>query len=385
MKRRAKGLGSIRKRPDGLWQATLELEPVNGKRQRRDFYGKTQREALAKLKEAQAQLATQGTLHTGGKLKVGAFLELWLEDVARPGVRVRTLASYRQHVRDHIGPAIGNIELAKLSPMDVQGMLNRIGRKGYGQKALSPSTVQRIRATLRAALNQAMRWGHVQRNVATLAEPPKAEAPEITTLSREGAAAFLAAAREHRLGAAPVLALLTGMREGELFGLQWQDLDLDAGTLTVTKQVQRLNGEYKLVDLKTRASRRAIKLPPQAVEALRRHRVLQNKERLMAGGKWEDWGLVFCRPTGRPLDGSAARSMMKQILQWAELPPMRFHDLRHSAASIYLAMGVDSRVVMDMLGWSQITTAARYQHPSAELKEQAAQRMSEFFGESANG
>src|SRR5579884_3830581 len=285
-KRRGHHEGTIRQRADGRWEAQVSMP--RGKR--KSYYGKTRREAQDKLRAALRDLDA-GLDLAAGRQTVGQFLDRWLADVAKPSVRPSTYESYAGHVRNHLKPALGHIQLAKLTPQQVQTMLTEKTAAG-----LSPRTVQYIRAVLRRALGQAMKWGLVARNVATLTEPPRSAKKPVQPLTAEQARAFLDFTKDDRLGPLFHVAITTGLRQGELFGLRWPDVDLAAGTLTVRHALQRINGKPTLVAPKTDKSRRTVTLPASAVAALREQRKRQLQERLLAGSRWQDWGLVFASP-----------------------------------------------------------------------------------------
>jgi integrase len=365
-KRRGHNEGSIRRRADGKWEARLSLP--NGKR--KSLYGKTRREVQDKLKAAQRDL-DNGLDLTVAQQSVGQFLDRWLEDVVKPSVRPKTHHSYAQLVRLHLKPELGHIPLTKLTPQHVQSMMTNKTAAG-----LSPRTVQYLRAVLRRALGQAMKWSLVGRNVATLVDPPRSVRKPVHPLTAEQARHFLETSREDRLAPLFHVAITTGLRQGELFGLRWQDVDLDTGTLTVRHALQRIGGEPKLVEPKTALSRRTITLPTSAVTALREQRVRQIEERLLAGSEWRDWGLVFSTCIGTPMDPSNVTKRLHGLLDRAGLPRQRFHDLRHCAASLLLAGGVAPRTIMGILGHSQISlTMNTYAHLSPGLERDAADRL----------
>jgi integrase len=364
--RRGNGEGSITQLKDGRWQARVSLP--NGRR--KAFYGRTRRDVAEKLKKALAD-QQQGLPLVGERLTVGQFLTHWLEDVARPSVRPRTYASYAQLLRLHLLPGLGRVPLAKLSPQHVQSFLNSKQTEG-----LSARTVQYLHAILRRALGQAERWGLVARNVARLVTPPKAARPEVQPLDIEQSRQLLAAARGDRLEALYIVAVTIGLRQGEVLGLRWQDIDLDRGLLTVAHQLQRIDGKLVLTEPKTARSRRTLQLPAVAIEALHAHKLRQLEERLAAGPAWQDSGLVFTTTIGTPLDARNVVRHFQTLLARAGLPRMPFHNLRHTAASLLLAQGLDIRVVQQVLGHSQIAlTANLYAHVTPTLLKDAATRM----------
>ncbi len=370
MGRRGNNEGSIRKRKDGRWEGRIS---VDGRQ--RSFYGKTRVEVSRKIREAQRKV-DRGLPLADERISLGKYLEQWLETSVKPSVRPATYASYESHVRIHLGPAMGGVPLAKLQPQHVQKLMNAKLDEG-----LSANTVLRIRATLRRALNQAMKWGLIDRNVATLVDPPKAEKFRVEPITPDEATAIINAVDDHRLGALYTILLGTGLRLGEGLGLRWSDLDLDASTITVRHALQKIDGEFQFVKPKSELSRRTLALPSFVVTALRRHRAAQNRERLAAGAKWEDWDLVFSTSHGLPLDNSNVNHTFRRLLSAAELRPLRIHDLRHACASLLLAKGVSPRVVMETLGHSQISlTMNTYTHVMPSLQRDAAARLDEILG-----
>lgn len=302
---------------------------------------------------------------------VATFMNRWLADVVTPSVRPKTLTSYEQLVRRHINPALEHISLARLSPQDVQKFMNAKLPSG-----LSPRTVQYLRAILRRALGQALRWDLVSRNVATLVDPPRSVRHEITPLTPLQATAFLAAVKGDRNEALYTVAIALGLRQGEALGLRWSDVNLDAGTLTVSVALQRVNGILSLVEPKTRRSRRTVSMPPTVIASLRDHRIRQLEERLSSAGRWdESWNFVFPSTIGTPQDAGNVVRQFHAALDKAGLPSLRFHDLRHTCASLLLAQG-QPRMIMDVLGHSQISlTLDTYSHVMPEMRKQAVDMM----------
>lgn len=369
-KRRGKGEGSITQLPDGRWQARLTYWE-GGRRRRKAFYGKTRAEARAKLMAALADLQ-RGLPVPPERQSVGEFLERWLKDVVAPSVRPRTFASYSQLVRRHLLPTLGRVRLVRLTAQDIQACLNQKRQEG-----LSARTVQYLHAILRRALGQAEKWGLVARNVARLVDAPKVVRPEVKPLAPEDVRRLLDAARGDSLEALYVVAIAVGLRQGELLGLRWQDVDLERGLLSVRVQLQRINGKLQLTEPKSSRSKRTVQLPAVALKALREHRARQLEERLRAGLIWDgSMDLVFTTTRGTPLDARNVVRHFHGLLARAGLPRMPFHNLRHTAAILLLAQGLDIRVVQQVLGHSQIAlTANLYTQVMPVLLEDAAKRM----------
>jgi integrase len=346
------------------WIAEISLGPGAG---RETFYAKRRGEAqewlTAKLREKQLGLS-----RTGKRMTTGQALTQWLEQVAKPRVRPATYTRYSGLVKKHIIPSIGAVQLEKLTPRHVQTMLNAKAAAG-----MAPRGVHHVRAVLRTALNQAVRWGDVPRNVAALTDSPRVEAHEFTVLDPEQAGQLLAAASGDRLEALYAVAIALGLRQGEALGLRWQDVDLDARQLHVRHALQRIDGRLQLVEPKTKRSRRTITMPAAVVTPLREHRRRQLDEQRPV---LHLDGFVFAHPDGSPLDGTVVTHQFQKLLKRAGLPRLRFHDLRHSCASLLFAQHVSARMVMETLGHSNIsTTMDIYAHMLPSLRQEAADAM----------
>ena len=369
--RRGHGEGSIYQRSeDGRWCTVVDLGYVNGKRKRKYIYGDTRKEVAEKLKVVLRD-QQQGLPIAAERLTVAACLSRWLADVVKGTVRPTTYTSYEGTVRLHIVPTLGRIELSKLTAQHVTALLNAKGEAG-----LSPRSVKYIRTVLRVALNQAVKWNLVVRNVVTLVPTPRVERHEAMAFTPEQARRFLEAIRGERLEALYSVALALGLRQGEALALHWSDVNLDAGTLRVRHALQRVDGKLSLVQPKTEQSRRTIDLPPPTVAALRAHWERQMEERQVAGTRWKEHGLVFTTKIGTPLEKGNVFKWFKKMLEAADLPDMRFHDLRHCCASLLLAQNVHPKVVQEILGHSQIAmTLDLYSHVIPSVKKDAAALM----------
>lgn len=372
-RRRGHNEGSIFQRKDGRWTATITLDAKSGKRQRRSFYGKTRAEVSKKLRAA-LQKQDENLPIPSERETLGAYLRDWLETSGGASLRPRTRSAYHQMIKQHLVPGLGEKTLlSRLTPEQVQRYMNTKLESG-----LSPRTIQYQHAVLRRALNQAVRWGKISRNVAQLVSPPKVERPEIRPLTPEQARALLGTIAESRDAALYSLALGLGLRQGELLGLQWGDVNFEAGTLTVRHTLQRYQHTYHLDPPKTAKSRRTIALPTTLLQLLRAHRTQQVEERLRAGPEWkgDEWDLIFATERGEPRSGFTLNHRLQCILAAAGLPRQRFHDLRHASATFMLAQGVDLRIVMEVLGHSQIaTTANTYAHVRVEATRIATESL----------
>lgn len=287
-------------------------------------------------------------------------------------------------MRRHLTPALGRVKLKDLTPFKVQGLY-----RSKLDTGLSNSSVRYTHAVLHRALKQAVKWSLVPRNVAEAVDPPKVRREEITPLSPGQSRSFLAAARKtgDRFEALYVVALTCGLRQGEILGLKWSDVDLEAKTLRVNRQLQRhRDGDGLVFSEPKNASRRTVPLAATAVEALRRHGKRQAEEKMRAGFLYEDEGLVFASEVGTPLDAqNVVNRSFKPLLKKAGLPSIRFHDLRHTCATLLLAKGVHPKLVQALLGHASIgITMDLYSHWAPAMGDQAASAMEDTLREEDN-
>lgn len=385
--RRGRGEGHIRKHPKrDLWEARVTLDDGTKK----SLYGKTRTEVAGRLAEVIGDQKRGMHILGDERQTVAVFLASWLESKQHSLRSPRTWDRYEQVCRIHLAPAIGRVRLAKLSPQHIERLQARMLQAvdTAGDPAYSPRTVRHVRTVLHTALEDALRKGLVQRNVCDLVDAPHVPHQEMATWTPEQARTFLATAEGDRLYALFVLALSTAMRQGELFGLRWSDVDVDAAELTVTYAVQRskLRGLRVDAEPKTATARRTIPLITtgtlNVLEVLRAHHTRQLAERLAAGPAWQDHELVFCNTLGAPLDQSHVdRRSYTPLVKRSGLPHIRFHDLRHTAASNLRAAGVPVEVVSLMLGHADIATTLRfYRHVRREELRAAAEVMGRLLG-----
>jgi integrase len=375
MTRRGPNEGTVYERKDGRWAGGIHMGYQDGKRIRKWVIGNTRAEAVAKLSVVMTARDESRPV-PNQRQKLGPFLRTWLDEVAKPTIRASTYASYDDIVRLHLIPGLGRIALAKLSPDEVQAFLNAKLANG-----LSPRRVQYLHAVLRRALVTAERWGMVSRNVAKLVDPPRVPRHEIAPLTPEQARQLIDAAADDRYQALYVTAVATGLRQGELLGLRWEDIDLEARRLNVRHSLARVNRKLVLLEPKTTRSRRMVVLPEIAVTALRAHRTRQRMERLVAGQRWVESGHVFATTLGTPIEAAAVTRAFHVALQRAGLPHSRFHDLRHAAATFLLAQGFTLEDVKNLLGHSSIVlTSNTYGHVLEQRQQQVARGMDAVLG-----
>jgi integrase len=367
--RRGKGEGAIFLRRDGRWEARLSLGGQDGRRRRRAFYGRTRPEVARKLRDAQKKI-DEGQPLPPDRLTVQSHLKSWL--VEKKGkVRPETWRRYDEIVRFHIVPAVGAVRLNKLEVQDIQLLHQALAHR------VSGTTAHHVHSVLRAALQDALRWGLVSRNVAALISAPRRTTGEMKFLTASDARCLLEAAAGEPLEALFVLAITAGLREGELQALRWKDVDVERRSLRVTATLITVkNGAPVLGEPKTQKSRRWVYLSELATEALNKHRSRQETLRDSAGAAWREQGLVFTNDLGQPLWRSQVWRAFSILLKKASLGQVRFHDLRHTAASLLLAEGTPVKVVSELLGHSDVkTTLAIYAHVIPGMQEQAATAM----------
>lgn len=351
------------------WYAVVEMpaDPVTGKRRQKWVSAPTKRaceeKALDILKTAQS-----GSTAALSNETVREFMVRWLASI-EPTVRPATHRRYTDLVTGHALPIIGGVKLAKLSPLHLQQLY--ADRLAAG---LSSTTVHHLHAVLHRALKQALRWGLVDRNVSELVDAPRRTLPDVETWDASQVAAVLAAGDRTDLAALWRLALLCGLRRGELLGLMWDDLDLDRGTLAVRRTLSRgKGGSWETGQPKSASGRRQIALPASCVAALRKHRAAQLAERLRLGPVWQDTGYVFTNATGGPLHVNALIGRYERLVKAAGVPRLRFHDMRHTSATLLLAEGVHPKIVQERLGHANISmTLDRYSHVTQGMQRQAA-------------
>jgi integrase len=361
-KKRANGEGSISQHPDGRWWARLTL--AGGKR--KAFYGKTRKEVQQKLTVALRD-QQQGIAPAPERLTVSQWLTHWLETVVRPSRRLNTYLGYKTRIEKDILPHLGSRRLAHLQPAEVEAWLSQLRAS-----VQAPRTSQYAHAVLRTALTHALRQGLVARNVAKLVEGVRVERPEVEPLEPDIVNKVLAAVQGDPLEAFYVVALATGLRRGELLGLRWEDVDLEAGELRVRTQAQH----GAITELKRVKGRRIIPLAPMAVEALQRHRVAQLERRLQAGAEWHEHGLVFPSSVGTPYNPPNLWRHTAALLKRAGIPHHHLHLYRHTFASLHLAAGADLYEVSKLLGHSGVQiTSDVYGHLTRQARQGAAARI----------
>lgn len=378
MKRRANGEGSVTKRKDGRWHARLTL--TGGKRL--SIYGRTRAEVVRQLNTAKSELET-GSLASPSVLTVKDWLEHWLENMQRPAVAVSTLGQERWLVRKHINPHLGERRLSRLTPEHLDWFFAELDRQGVGSV-----TRQRVHQILRQSLRRAVEKRRLQVNPMSAVEAPRRKRPDITALCVADVRKLLAKAVGDPYEALYVLAVHTGMRWGEIAGLQWQDVDLQKGAVHIRRAQREVydpdatkgsKWRVELAEPKSNSSRRAIRLGAVTIAALSVHRDA-------LGASPFPTMRVFTTRTGQPLRRSNfGRKQWHPLLERAKLPKMGFHSLRHTMATTGLTNGLHAKVIQERLGHSRISqTLDTYSHVIPELHEEAAGVLEEALAVDAN-
>ena len=377
MGRRGNGEGSItRHKKSGLYMARYTVQTENGPK-RKTVYGKTRRAVDEKLTKAKAD-RDGGLVFDADNLKVGEYLDRWLNDSVRDTVRQRTWERYEQIVRVHLKRALERMKLKNLTTTHVRAL--------YREKldaGLAPRTVNYIHTTLSKALKDAVADGLIPRNVTEGVKAPRPQKKEVNPLTAEQARDLLEASCGERFEALYVIALTAGLREGELLGLKWEDVDLEGGKLSVRRTLSETKERGHIFEPPKNGKGRNVKLSKRAVAALRRHKVAQNAERLRVGTLWQDSGLVFPSQRGTTMSAKnlTARSF-KPLLQHASIPrSVRLHDLRHTCATILLKAGQHPKFVQELLGHANISiTLDTYSHVLPGMSDGLADAMDDALG-----
>ena len=370
MSRNANGEGSIYARQDGRYAGAAYVITRDGARRRRTVYGKTRREVAAKLRTLQEQSA-QGIPAYDRGMPLRDYLAHWLDAVAAEKVSAKTLVNYRLFVNRHIVPVIGDKRIGTLSSDDVRALIAAKRKEGF-----APRTVRQMHATLRVALQHAVRERLVPANVAGSMSVRIERESSINPFDSDEARSFLQAVRGDPWEALWIVAITMGLRKGELLGLQWHDVDLAGGSLMIRRSLQRIGTELVTAPPKTRSSIRALQIPSMAAKALVAHRELEEEKARAFGHRWARSRPVFTSAKGALIEPRDVNHALDRVLTTADLRRIRVHDLRHTCATLLLSQGVPQRVIMDQLGHSSITVTMNiYAHVMPAMHTDSAARM----------
>ena len=370
--KRANGEGTIRKRPDGRWEARY-VSPKDGRQ--RSLYGKTRAEVRQKLTAVMSDVDC-GTYIDASSMTVGQWLDIWLKDFCRD-IKLTTVDIYASYVHNQLKPRIGSIRIDKLTKVNVQLMLNDVQEDG-----IAASTAQTIRCTLSSALQKAVDMDMLRSNPCKGVTVRRTTTENMCIIDRDKIPAFVGAAQNTAYGSMIVFALLTGMRSGELRGLRWSDVDA-SGTLHVTRQLAYAKGRYFFQSPKNGSTRRFC-LSDAALALLKQHRIRQNEQRLKAGAKWVDdeitADLVFRTALGKHVQQSYLHRCVKQAGKAVGMPDISPHDLRHSFAVAALRSGMDVKTLQSILGHASASiTLDVYAHYTEDMSAAAAARLNAYW------
>lgn len=382
MTKRANGEGTIYQQKDGRWAAQLIVpDSATGKSKRRSYYGKTQKEANRKLQAAK-NARDNGKILEPSKILLCDWLDRWLSDYMIH-LKPTTEQSYRYLVSTHIVPSLGNVRLKDLHAADLQRFFNQKAKSGRidGEEGLSSRTVKYIHVVLNKALQKACDLGLINNNPCKIVQLPKLTSQEITPLNAEQTRMFLEGIKEDWLYPLFFTVLRTGMRKGEVLGLKWEDIDFDSKSINIERSLVEVNGKALLQDsTKTKNSCRTIAISDELVKELRKHRATQKQNRLALGQPFSKHDFVFAWDDSRFISPSYLYHHFKKLLLKNGLPAVRFHDLRHTFATLAIKEGVNPKVLSEMLGHSSVkVTLDIYFHVSLDMQGEAAEKIEQVF------
>lgn len=368
--------GSINKRKDGRWQARIQVtDPITGEKKRPIVYGKTREEVKIKLTKMLSD-------HQGGiniapdKITLGTWIERWLEDYVKSNVRIGTWEGYETYYRNHIKNELGDILLTKLTTSDLQRLYNAklINGRHNGKGGLAHNSIRLIHFVIFSALKQAHAEGLIPRNVAEFVRIPSGDKKEIRVLTPGQITIFLNSISEERLYAAFVLELGSGMRRGELLALRWSDINLETGECRISRSLVRgVSGNLHINEPKTKSSTRNIIIPPEALEALIKHKTKQNEEKMSNRKNYAKNDLIFCDEIGDPLRPDGFVKHYQRLLKNSGLPKLSFHALRHSVATALLIDNVSIKAVQELFGHgTSAITSDTYSHVLPQIQKATA-------------
>ncbi|MEV6287128.1 site-specific integrase [Kribbella sp. NPDC051770] len=393
MKRNPNGRSSIYQSADGYWHGRVTMGVKDdGTPDRRHVERKSKAAVVARVKELEKERDEGVVTKPGKRWTLEEWLVHWLENIARPHLRHTSYSAYRVAVYTHLIPGLGAHKLQKLEPEHLEKFYRRMTASGS-----KPATAHQAHRTVRVALGEALRRGHLKANPAAIAKPPRITDEDVEPYSVEESQRIMTEAGKQPNGARWAVALSLGLRQGEALALRWTDVKLEAHELRVRwtrlRPVydhgcggkcgrpgagycpERVQTNPLIGETKSRAGKRTIGLPDELVEILRRHRAEQDEARRVARQMWTEGGWVFATPTGEPLNPNTDYHDWKALLKRAEVREMRLHDARHTAATMLLALGVTERAAMGIMGWSSTAMAARYQHMTDPIRRDIAKRV----------
>jgi len=365
--------GSIVKK-NHKWYIVVDSTDENGKRKRKWISGfNTQKEAEKKLPEILQQLNTNTFVDTNN-ITLRDYMQLWLEDYAKPNVAPTTYDKYT-YAANKVSEILGNMKLQQIKPIHIQQLVNKLNNSD-----VTPSTVLSYYRVLNTAINQAVKWQFIQYNPCVAVTPPRNTKNKMMILDQDEIQILLDKSKDHVLYPVIVLALLCGLRRGEILGLKWENIDFFSGVIHLENNLVMANNESILKETKTSTGRRAVDISSNVVEVLKKVKKQKMSYKLLYGSSYHDSNFVCTWEDGRPFRPDYIPKAFAKILVSANLPKIRFHDLRHTHASILLKSGIHPKVVQERLGHSSISiTLDTYSHLVPSLQKSAAEKMATMF------
>lgn len=390
-KKRANGEGSISKRKDGRWVgvATVSVNE-DGSLKRKFIYGKTKAEVAEKLNKLLYQI-NQCSYGDAPDQTLQQWLKTWLNEYTRHNIKQSTRATYDHFIEKHIVPELGNLSLQKITVNTIQLFYNKKTQEGRldNKGGLSPKTIRNMHNILHEALDQAVKNDLIPKNPSDYVVIPKMKKKDIRYLTPDEQQSLIAACKGERLGFSIILALYTGLRLGELLGLQWKDIDFEAHTLSVNRTFNRLKSfdinsdsktELVIGTPKSKNSIRTIPVNKRIISEFKTHKELQDIEKSKAGNAYQDADFVFANPIGEPIEPRTFQDFFKKIIKKSEISDANFHALRHTFATRALELQVPIKVVSQIMGHANIQiTLDTYSHVSAEYMREAMNKMASLF------
>ena len=393
--RRPQGDGTIRQRKDGRWEAryTLGVHPGSGKQVQKSVYGKTQDEVRKKLKQITAEV-DRGIYTEPSKLTVGQWLDTWLDEY-NTDIKQSTLDQYKYQIRVHLKPCLGAVKLhelkapaiqkfynARMKPYTIKQRDSKLMIKTVKREGLSPKSIKNLNSVLHEALDKALKLGYIQNNPCNAVTLPKVHRVEMHPVTDDNVKALLEAIKGNPYEDVYFITMFTGLREGEILGLTWDCIDFSTGVVTVYRQLQKARGVgavYSFVPLKN-SKTRSFMVADTVLAALRKIKRKQSEMKLQVGDKWENKeDFVFTNDFGRHLSKNTVYNNFKMCAEKAGIPETRFHDLRHTYATLALQQGVDMKTVSSNLGHATVAfTLDVYGHVSEQMQKESADRMQAF-------
>lgn len=359
--------GSVKKEGSSWYYVFSYYDEAGKRRQKKQRGFKTKKEAEKCLVQALNALNNQNYVEPS-TLAYKDFLSDWFAS-KKNSIGVQTASSYEQYLNNRIIPSLGNVKINRLKPIDIQKYVNALKEEG-----LAGATIKKIFDIIRSSLEYGVDFNLIQVNVAQKVKLPKIESTEMTVWDGQQTNAFLQIAQEDPSYIAFYLAVSTGMRQGELLGLRWKDIDFEKGCLYV-RQTLSHDGKTFLTGAKTKASLRTIGLSNKAIEKLKKHKSYMDKMKRDCPS-YQDNDLVVCTQIGTPINPSNLRRSFNRLIEKAAVPKIRFHDLRHTHATLLLSEGINVKVISERLGHSSIKiTLDTYSHVLPIMQEEAAKTL----------